>query len=273
MAKREGEEAAALARARAALLEVPPHLFVAERKKRARALKDEGFAGAAKALASERKPSPSVWALNRLARRDDAALKALLQSAERVRTTQRRAVSGGGADELREAQRAFQAAVAAALKAAVRTLREAKAPSSPQVQERMRDSLMAAATGDDEVREALREGTLVEDVSAAGFGFVSPLQVLKGGAARQQGTSRKEEEEAEREAARREAAAHERERKQAEEAVAQAEKRATMLERFATVAEARAREARQRADEASRALKEAKAQLASLRRGPKRQGR
>ena len=263
-------EAEALQRERRALAEVPPRAFVAERKARARALKEAGFASAAKTIEGERKPSPSVWALNALARKRDAALSELIDRAEAVRRTQRRAVSGGGADELRAAQRAFHDAVARALKSAVALLREHKESSAAAVQDRMRDTLLAAATGGDAVRAALREGTLEEDVGAAGFGFVSPFEVLDGGAAPDAKAERKaQRDEAEREEKARAAAAqklHGRELERARSALAEAEEKLALQEKNAAAAEEQARLARERAREAKAAVARARAELKRLER-------
>ncbi len=264
MAKRASKgdpEAEALQRERRALAEVPPRAFVAERKARARALKEAGFAAAAKTIEGDRKPSPSVWALNALARKGDAALGELLDRAEAVRRTQRRAVSGGGADELRAAQRAFHDAVTRALKSAVALLREHKESNAAAVQDRMRDTLLAAATGGDEVRAALREGTLEEDVGAAGFGFVSPFEVLEGGAA---GDAKPEREEKARAAAAQKL--HERELERARSALAEAKEKLALQEKNAAAAEAHARAARERAGEAKTAVERARAELNRLER-------
>src|SRR6185369_10672495 len=92
-----------------ALHETPPAEFVAARNalvKEARAAHQEKLAAEIAAL---RKPSTIVWLVNQLARKHPQDVAALGEAGKGLRQAQGKALRGGGAGELREANAAWRA--------------------------------------------------------------------------------------------------------------------------------------------------------------------
>jgi hypothetical protein len=150
--------------------EVPPELvdelygapaeeFIAGRDAKAKELRSGGDRALADAVKKLRKPSVSAAAVNRLARVAPEDVSALLAAGEALRQAQ-----FGGAD--RETIRS----AAADERAAVERLVSAAGRLSPAVAEEVRGTLHAAAS-DDETRELVRRGVLVEPRVVAGFGL------------------------------------------------------------------------------------------------------
>jgi len=148
------------------LFAVPPAEFVAARDALAKELRAAGRDAEAKEVASLRRPTAPVWAVNQLARRASKELDELLESSERVRRDQLRGASG---DELRTAMAAQREAMARLERAAEQILRGAGLQSSPAALRTVQSTLQAAATGSREMREQLREGTMREALGPAGF--------------------------------------------------------------------------------------------------------
>lgn len=194
-----------------------------------------------------RKPTKSAWALNRLAREDSAAVRAVIKAGAALRTAQEKAVAGGSAAKLKERGQEERQAVKAALASAAML---AEAQLSEQDSERMRATLHAAA-GDDDVRGQLEAGRLTADHQPIGLGPLGDLEgqapplAAKKEAARRPTAARKKAEAADR-AARRSVDAAERrlERKTRAAGRAQAElesAQAELEEASAAAAKARAR--------------------------------
>src|SRR4249919_3272265 len=120
------------------LLAVAPAAFVAERQRRAKALRGAGRAEDARAVAAFRKPPPTVLAVNRAAR-----------------------------DRPKAAEEASRAA-ARLVEAQVGNDAEAFAKASEAMRRRVHDLLRGAVANDDS-REALRKGILTEEIEATGF--------------------------------------------------------------------------------------------------------
>lgn len=266
MARAKGQSgdagAAALDAARARLRAVPPKTFTRERDALARSLKEQGHTSEAAALKKTRRGSASVWVINALASEESGALQEVLTNGAQVRLAQRRAVSGMGRTQLRDASRAFSEAVQHALDRARERLRDAGEPTGAAVLERVRQTLLASAEASDETRSVLAEGRLEEDLSPVGFGFAPPLQVLEGGGGvkSEEPAAPDPKEEArrlaeEREAARRRHALAQKEVARAQQALKTAESEHQRLEKVAQAAEARAAAARERAEEALFAVK------------------
>lgn len=271
-----------------ALLAVPPARFTAERAAAARALAGRGDPAAA-AVRKLRRPVGLAWVLNRLSRDHPAAVRALLQAGDRLRSGQRRAVSGAGADALRDAEAAVRERARALRLEAERIVAAEGRPAAPPTLARVELLLRVAASG--AAREALATGTLAAEPDVGGAGL-SGFTLLAGGAAADaspapaprparggraavRGAPAREAREAQareaqgreardREARRRDARDAERRRKEqaravaaAHAAAAKAAARAERAERAADRAERAAREARERAAaaraEASRA--------------------
>jgi hypothetical protein len=167
-----------LERALSELRQTAPREFTRKRNSLVAELGREGLRKEAAAIKRARKPSASVWAIAALARDAPDVLAQVLDAGAAVRREQRRAVSGAGAGSLREATRGFHEAISATVRAAEEQLRNAGERPSAAVIDRIRQTLLASAEAPDEVREAIREGTLEEDLSPAGFGDVGALRIL-----------------------------------------------------------------------------------------------
>jgi hypothetical protein len=117
-----------------------------------------------------RKPSQASWALNQVARRDPDSVARLLEAGGALRRAQDAVMSGeGDAAALREAGEAEREAAGPLLESAARVLGERGRAATPQLLERVRETLHAAA-GDEEVARRLEAGRLVEDHQAVGLG-------------------------------------------------------------------------------------------------------
>ena len=148
------------------LYAVPPAEFVAARDALAKELRAAKHEAEAKEVASLRRPTAPVWAVNQLARRSPAEVEHLLETSERVRGAQLR---GAGGDALRAAMADQRAAMAKLERGAEQVLRGAGLQASPGALRTVQSTLQAAATGSRELREALRSGTMREALEPAGF--------------------------------------------------------------------------------------------------------
>jgi hypothetical protein len=147
------------------LYELPLGEFTAARNKLAGRLRKEGDREAAEEVKGLKKPSEPAWAVNQLARANKRKMTALLRAGTRLREAHQAAGGRGGRDELRAAiadERERVKELAA--------LAEPMLGSRPEAKlERVRDALHAAAT-DENAREAIAAGRLVEDAQAIGLG-------------------------------------------------------------------------------------------------------
>jgi hypothetical protein len=144
------------------LADVPPGEFVRARNALVKELRAAGKTAQARALAARRRPSPSVWAINQLARRAPAPLAALAAAGKALAAAQRAILGGEPPARMRDAERELRAAIAAALE----QLDGLSAPA----RRRAADTLRAAALADDATRAALRAGVLEADLDpATGF--------------------------------------------------------------------------------------------------------
>ena len=148
------------------LFAVPPAEFVTARDALAKELRASRREAEAKEVASVRRPTAPLWAVNQLARRAPSDVEDLLDSSERVEKAQLRGAAG---DELRAAMAAQRAALAKLEAGAEQILRGAGLQTSPGAVRTVQSTLQAAATGPREVRERLRSGTLPEALEPAGF--------------------------------------------------------------------------------------------------------
>ncbi len=250
---------------------LPLEEFTRERDAAARELRKAKDRDAAAAVAKLPKPSQAAWAANALAREQRGLIDDLLATGERLRKAQDAAVAGKGAAALRDAGAAERAAVDALVDAAGELKPGGRRPTAATL-ERLRTTLHAAAS-DEQVRTALDEGRLVEDVTGGGawglFGIDeggeqaaqpkprapkrSRAKADKGADGRREERERKEREA--REAAEREA----RQKLEAELREARAERRSRereleRAEKAATRSAERLEEAREQAEEAAAEL-------------------
>src|ERR687895_2090311 len=140
---------------------LPLEDFTRERDALARELRKAKERDTAAVIAKLPKPSQAAWAANRLARERRDLIDDLLAAGDALREAQEAALSGGGADALRDAAAAERRAVDALVTAAKELRPSGRKPSETTL-DRLRNTLHAAAA-DDEVRAALDAGRLVED--------------------------------------------------------------------------------------------------------------
>lgn len=228
------------------LFVLPPEEFVAARDRLADELKTAGRTEEAAEVKKLRRPSIVAWAVNVTSRERPDDVAGLLEAGEALRRAQRKALSGGGRGELRQATGDRRAMIQALADAAVGAIGLRGSAH--------RDAIAAtldAASIDDELGGRLRDGTLDKEARpAAGFGAVEGFEVLVGGGG--------EVEPAETPADRREI-----ERERAREARAAAQ-RATTAERAAEKATRRAQDLKERAAAAVTAAREAEAEAKRL---------
>jgi hypothetical protein len=236
--------------------------FIRERGERAKALRKEGDRDAAAAVGKLAKPSQAAWAINRLRRDKGDEVDALLAAGEALRAAQEDAVSGGGAEALRDAAAGERRAVDALVEAAARLKPGGRKPSDTTL-ERIRQTLRAAAA-DEEVRAAIEAGRVVKESESAGGwpmmeGWEPPAKTAK----REKKTPAKKSgakvEDDREEAVRQEAAAR---RKELEAQLSEARRELKQAERAADLAERRAERAAERLDRALEAADEARVEAA-----------
>jgi hypothetical protein len=234
------------------LYALPLDEFTSSRNGLARRLKKEGDAGAADEVAALVKPSVPAWAINQVARREKASMRALLDAAAKLRKAQERALGGGDADALRAAQSTERDAVRDLTRRAGELLEEAGRPATRAVLERIRTTLGAAALTEP-ARSALKAGRLTSEVEASGFDALAGIKPLP---AQRDELAERRERKAERE----------RERRRLQKRVEQLEARAQEAERKADDAEEAAAEARDVAEERRRDARAAASELAEFER-------
>jgi hypothetical protein len=284
------------------LYALDPADFVAARDQLAKRLRAEKQKDEASAVAKLRRPTPTAWALNRVARDQPDLVQAALDAGHRLRDATEAAV-GGQRDELRAAMAEEQGTSRKVVDAAARHLGARAAGLTQRVAGTLR-----AAVLDDTVADELRRGVLATEHDASGFGFggfdVAPARASggrsaggkasraprasagpgpkradaprKGGARptaqpsadkardRAEAEERRAAERAERAAA---TAAREAERKRKAELktrVRELRDKANDLDRAARRAEAEARKARTAADEATAELDAAREELDTI---------
>ncbi|HET7869344.1 MAG TPA: hypothetical protein VFM85_03385 [Actinomycetota bacterium] len=195
------------------LFTAPPEGFTQARDALVKRLKDQGDAGSARRVGALRKPVRSAWAVNRLAHKDRPAVEELLQVGEQLRLAQRRALSGGDAEELRRRGDERRKLVTELTR---RTARDLGKDPTPAVIEEVAATLEAASADEDAARQVL-EGRLSKPIARpAGFGDVAGLKVVPG-AGEQEQPSRPAEDRVERASREREIRAAERRERQMRE--------------------------------------------------------
>jgi hypothetical protein len=87
------------------LYALPPGAFIAARQELAKRYRTAGDRESAERVKTARRPTLAAWTANQLARQERGKLRVLLNAGRRVRSAQRRALSGGSgaAEALREA--------------------------------------------------------------------------------------------------------------------------------------------------------------------------
>lgn len=240
---------------------LPPDRFVPERDALAKALRADGRRDEAREVAKARKPSVAAWAVNRLVRTEERAVKRLFGTGDALRDAQAELLAGrGDARTLRAAGEDEREAVEALLEVAGGLLAGQGHEPSSALLDRVAGTLHAAAL-DENARGLVREGRLERELRHAGLGLGEEAAAAPAGTKGAGGA--KEAEERERVARERaEAREAEREHAAARKAAKRAESRARKRADRARIALQAAEERRERA---AAALGEADEALAAAR--------
>jgi hypothetical protein len=159
------------------LFVAPPEGFTESRNALAKRLKEDGDAEAARRVGALRKPVRSAWAVNRLVHEDRSAVEELLQVGQQLRQAQRRALSGGDADQLRQRSEERRKLVTALTRRAARALGQ---DPTPALIEEIAATFESASAVEDAAREVLEGRLSKPSVRPAGFGDVVGLKVVPG---------------------------------------------------------------------------------------------
>lgn len=218
---------------------MPPEEFIAARDRLAGDLKDAGKADEAAEVKKLRRPSVVAWAVNAASRERPEDVEALRAAGQALRRAQRKALSGGGGEDLRHATDARRVLIQSLTDAGVAAIGERGGTH--------RDAIAAtfdAASVDDELGEKLQAGTLEREARpAAGFGAIEGFEVLQGGGAEDDEEPVDEDPAAIRRERTREARAAEQRAAAAERAADKARRRADDLKEKVAAALTAAREA------------------------------
>jgi hypothetical protein len=244
------------------LYALPLEEFVARRDELARSLRGEGERELAEQVKALRKPSVAAWVVNQLARQDRTRVGAMLEAGARLRAVHGKLLQGGPVDAVQRATAAEREAVANLVSAAERLLADAGRGASPATLERVGETLHAAAV-DEDVAQLVREGRLVEEQQATGFGAVEGM-ARPGTRAPKQAAQSQARTSARRRAAEEKRRAAEQRLRDAKEALAEAEQTLKEHERSLQAAE---RELSSRRSDVERAEREAERARAAERNG------
>jgi hypothetical protein len=232
------------------LYSLPPEEFTAARDRLAADLKEAGEPDHAAAVKKLRKPSIVAWAVNAAARDRPEDIEALRAAGQALRRAQRKALSGGGGEDLRQATDERRVLV--------QSLAEAGVAAIGGRGSAHRDSIAAtldAASIDDELGQRLQAGMLEREARpTAGFGAIEGFEVLQGGGGDEGEPAEEDPAEVRRERTK-EARTAEQRAAAAERAAETAHRRAEGLKEKATAAVNAARDAE---SEAKRLAEEAK---------------
>jgi hypothetical protein len=220
------------------LYSVPLEEFISTRDGLVKELKDEGKADASVEVKKLRKPTLTLWALNRLPRVERDLIDRLIEASASVRDT----LDDGDPAGIRNANAQRRKAIAELLAAAERELTGAGHAATRDTIEKVSRALLAATT-DEELATQLAEGRFTSEPEAGDSGW---------GAAGAGGGEINESKRATQHRADLTSAAEEAQRKATESAA-----EAQALEREADRAEKAGERARSRADDARRAAERA----------------
>ncbi len=160
------------------LYALPPEQFVDARNALAKDLRAHGDTEGAKEVRGLRKPTVAAWALNQVARSHPDVLGEIADVAEELRRAQRRALSGVGAEELRQAGARRRKVIERVASRTKDVLRDAGRTVSAAVHQQVTETLEAATTSED-VAGALLRGRLEHEVApGSGFGDIGALSIV-----------------------------------------------------------------------------------------------
>jgi hypothetical protein len=153
--------------------------FTPDRDALAKELTSAGDKEGGKRVKALRKPVVSAWALNVLAHEDPEAIGELLELGGRLRDAQRRAISGGDVEPLREAtdeRRRLVSELAGKASAILERSGSASAANGDAVV-----TTLEAAAADEEAGALMRSGRLVKPLRPPSSFGGEGLRVLEGG--------------------------------------------------------------------------------------------
>lgn len=153
---------------------LPLDQFTVERNGLVKRLKAGGEKEEAGRVAKLRKPSTAAWAVNQLVRTQKQAIAELFKSGDQMIKAQARALSGqGSAEALKAATLKQREATRGLLEAATGLLNSDGHELPANVQERVSETLRAAAI-DPDSREQVRTGCLAKELQFTGLpGFAT----------------------------------------------------------------------------------------------------
>ena len=227
--------------------------FTSARDQLARRLRRDGLREEAEAVKGLRKPNTAGWALNQLARRRPKDVERLLATGKRLRTAQEALLGGGDPSALKRASTDERELVDKLTRDAAALAGEAAKTAGGSLEERIRDTLHAAAL-DEQTGAELAAGRLVREQRAVGlFGadFVEAAPARRAPSGNRHAASRKVAER--RRAAERELAAARAQEQKAQQQHAGAAKAAQRAHERADEARASLREAKRRESDAAKA--------------------
>src|SRR5262249_45628476 len=141
------------------------HDFVKARDALAARLRQEGDTTAAKAVSGMKRPPVTVWVVNRLAREATDSVEELIESADRMKQAQ---LGHGRTPDLGAAAARHRAVLGKLARTAERILGGASVRSSAELLRRIETTLTAAAS-DKDLRAALRNGRIEQELAPVGF--------------------------------------------------------------------------------------------------------
>lgn len=154
----------------------PLEEFTAARNDLAKQLRKLGSGEDAERVRALAKPTPSAWAVNVLFDRDKEKMDALLAAGKRARAAQQEAVSGRGAEALREGLGAVRRLIDELRRLGVGILAESGRTASRAIMERIGTDLQALALSPAAAEEASRRW-LDRDLDPPGFEVLAGLQL------------------------------------------------------------------------------------------------
>jgi hypothetical protein len=143
---------------------VPLDEFTAARDELAAELREQGEREGAAEVKKLRKPSVPAWTVNQLARKNRTEVEELLSVGKDLRKAQKKALSGGGAEAIRDVTVRRRRAVDRLLDRAEKILAQAEHGTSRATLDKVEDSLQAA-TVDEEAAEVVRAGRLTRELT------------------------------------------------------------------------------------------------------------
>ncbi|MFL6260225.1 MAG: hypothetical protein ACJ76Y_10980 [Thermoanaerobaculia bacterium] len=150
--------------------------FTAARNEIAKQLKKLGQGADADRVRALAKPTPSAWAVNVLFDRDREKMDELLAAGKRARAAQQQAVSGRGAEALREGLNMVRRLIDELRRLGVGILAESGRAASRAIMERIGTDLQALALSPAAADEASRRW-LDRDLDPPGFEVLAGLQL------------------------------------------------------------------------------------------------